>query len=302
MLRSALLYLSQQKKLERRLLQLPAARKLARRFVPGENLADALEAARSANQRNTLVTLNHLGENVRTLPEAAAARDAYLDLIAEITRQQLQANISVKLTQLGLDLSEPACLENMRCLTQSAELAGNFVRLDMESSAYTDRTLEIFGELRRSCSSAGVVIQAYLYRSEADIRQLLLQGTRIRLCKGAYKEPPSLAFPRKADVDRNYLRLMQMLLSSGIYHGIATHDPRMIDETCRHARQQRLSTSSFEFQMIYGVRRDLQERLVREGYRLRVYIPFGKEWFPYFMRRLAERPANVLFAIKAVLR
>ena len=302
MLRSALLYLSRQKKLEQRLLQLPAARKLARRFVPGENLADALEAARSANQRNTLVTLNHLGENVRTLPEAAAARDAYLELIAEVTRQQLQANISVKLTQLGLDLSEPVCLENMRSLAQSAEQTGNFVRVDMESSAYTDRTLAIFGELRRSCSSAGVVIQAYLYRSEDDIRQLLLQGARIRLCKGAYKEPPSLAFPRKADVDRNYLRLMRMLLSSGIYHGIATHDPRMIDETCRYARQQRLSTSSFEFQMIYGVRRDMQDRLVREGYRLRVYIPFGKEWFPYFMRRLAERPANVLFAIKAVLR
>ena len=302
MLRSALLYLSQQKKLERRLLQLPVARKLARRFVAGENLADALEAARSANQRNSLVTLNYLGENVRTLPEAAAARNAYLNLIAEITRQQLQAGISVKLTQLGLDLSEPECLENARRLTQSAELAGNFVRLDMESSAYTDRTLTIFRELRRSCSSVGVVIQAYLYRSEEDIRQLLLQGARIRLCKGAYKEPPSLAFPRKADVDRNYLRLMQMLLSSGIYHGIATHDPRMIDETCRYARQQRLSTDSFEFQMIYGVRRDLQDRLVREGYRLRVYIPFGKEWFPYFMRRLAERPANVLFAIKAILR
>ena len=302
MLRSALLYLSQQKKLERRLLQLPVARKLARRFVAGENLADALEAARSANQRNSLVTLNYLGENVRTLPEAAAARDAYLNLIAEITRQQLQAGISVKLTQLGLDLSEPECLENARRLTQSAELAGNFVRLDMESSAYTDRTLTIFRELRRSCSSVGVVIQAYLYRSEEDIRQLLLQGARIRLCKGAYKEPPSLAFPRKADVDRNYLHLMQTLLSSGIYHGIATHDPRMIDETCRYARQQRLSTNSFEFQMIYGVRRDLQDRLVREGYRLRVYIPFGKEWFPYFIRRLAERPANVLFAIKAILR
>ena len=302
MLRSALLYLSQQKKLERQLLQLPVARKLARRFVAGENLADALEAARSANQRNSLVTLNYLGENVRTLPEAAAARNAYLNLIAEITRQQLQAGISVKLTQLGLDLSEPECLENARCLAQSADLAGNFVRLDMESSAYTDRTLTIFRELRRSCSSVGVVIQAYLYRSEEDIRQLLLQGARIRLCKGAYKEPPSLAFPRKADVDRNYLHLMQMLLSSGIYHGIATHDPRMIDETCRYARQQRLSTDSFEFQMIYGVRRDLQDRLVREGYRLRVYIPFGKEWFPYFMRRLAERPANVLFAIKAILR
>lgn len=302
MLRSVFLYLSKQKKLEQLLLRCFLARKLARRFVPGENLADALEAAHSLKQRNTLATLNHLGENVHTLAEASAARDAYLALIEEMARRQLQANISVKLTQLGLDISVPDCLENARRLAQSAERTGNFVRLDMESSAYTDRTLAAIGELRQSGSPVGAVIQAYLYRSENDVRRLLLQGVRIRLCKGAYQEPPSLAFPRKKDVDQNYLRLMRMLLASGIYHGIATHDPRMIEETRRFARQQQLAADSFEFQMIYGVRRDLQDRLVKEGYPLRVYIPFGKEWFPYFMRRLAERPANALFALKAVLR
>ena len=302
MLRRALLYLSQQKTWQQRILRFSATRKLAGRFVAGETLAEAVEAARQRNQKGMLATLDHLGEHVASLAAAAAARDAYLETLAEIVRQQLQSNISVKLTQLGLDSSEPECLANLRSVVDYAERNGRFVRVDMESSAYTDRTLGIIAEARKSFRSVGAVIQAYLYRSEADLGKLLSQGTSVRLCKGAYDEPSSIAFPRKSDVDRNFLRLMQMLLSGGIYHAIATHDDHMIEETCRHAAKHGLSREAFEFQMLYGIRADLQDRLVQQGYRLRIYIPFGQEWFAYFMRRLAERPANLLFALRSFLR
>ncbi|MBI4465160.1 MAG: proline dehydrogenase family protein [Acidobacteria bacterium] len=302
MLRSLFLYLSRQKKLQKRLLRLPGAQKLARQFVAGVTLAEAIAVVRHLKQRGMLATLDHLGENVQSREKAVAAAEAYQQILAEVARQQVPSTISVKLTQLGLDRSEADCQANLEAVVQEAQRLGNFVEVDMEGSAYTDRTLAILRQLRRNCSAVGAVIQAYLYRSESDVQQLVRERIHVRLCKGAYKEPSSLAFPHKADVDENFLRLTRLLLSSGLYHSIATHDPRMIEETCRYAREVGLSQESFEFQMLYGVRKDLQARLVQQGYRLRIYIPFGQEWFPYFMRRLAERPANVLFVLKALAR
>lgn len=302
MLRGAFLYLSRQKKLQQRLLRFPGALQLASQFVAGETVAQAMEVARSLNQHGRLVTLDHLGENVRTAAEARAARDAYLEILAEIARQQLQSTISVKLTQLGLDLSEVECRSHLCALAEYAMRVSSFVEVDMEGSAYTDRTLAIIRDLRRQSTSLGAVIQAYLYRSEEDVRQLLQEAIHLRLCKGAYHEPRARAFPHKSDVDQNFVRLMRMLLSSGVYHSIATHDARIIAETCRYAAELGLRKDSFEFQMLYGIQQEQQSRLVQEGYRLRVYIPFGKEWFPYFMRRLAERPANVWFVLRNLLR
>ncbi|MBI4459613.1 MAG: proline dehydrogenase family protein [Acidobacteria bacterium] len=302
MLRSAFLYLASQKRIERFLLALPGAQKVAGQFVAGDRLAQALGVVGRLNRRGILVTLDHLGENVQSLADAAAARDEYCRILDEIARQKLHSTISVKLTQLGLDLSRDICKNNLSEVTERAERTENFVQVDMESSAHTERTLAILTELHQATSAVGGVIQAYLYRSEDDVRQFLAQGIRLRLCKGAYKEPSSVAFPRKAEVDENFLRLMRLLLDSRLHHSIATHDPRMIDAACRYAREMALPKDSFEFQMLYGVRRDLQERLIADGYRLRVYVPFGKQWFPYFMRRLAERPANVWFVAKNLWR
>jgi proline dehydrogenase len=302
MLRHFFLFLSRQRKLERWLLRVPGARRLAGQFVAGETLPEAMAAVGQLIAAGRLATLDHLGENVRSAEQARAAMDAYREMLEEIARQRLRWGVSVKLTQLGLDLSEELCRSHLRLLVERAEQCGSFVRVDMESSAYTDRTLALVTELRRNYAAIGAVIQAYLYRSEQDVRRLLEQGTKVRLCKGAYNEPPTIAYPRKADVDASFVRLMQMLLASGIYHGIATHDPRMIEATCRTAGEIGLAQDGFEFQMLYGIRRDLQQQLVERGYRLRLYVPFGKEWFPYFMRRLAERPANVLFVLKGLAR
>jgi len=302
MLRNAFLYLSQNKNVRRRILRFSVTRRLASRFVAGETLADAVDVTRQLNGKGMLVTLDHLGEHVGSLAEAATARNAYIELLAEIAGRQLHSSISVKLTQLGLDVSEPECFANLRTVVETAERSGRFVRVDMEGSAYTERTLATVAKLHESHRSVGAVIQAYLYRSENDLRELIRQGISVRLCKGAYNEPASIAFPRKSDVDRNFVRLMQILLSSGPDHAIATHDPRIIEETCRYAREQGLGNETFEFQMLYGIRTDLQDRLVRDGYRVLIYIPFGQEWFSYFMRRLAERPANVLFVLKSFWR
>lgn len=302
MLRSAFIYLSRRKTLQRRLLRLPGAGKLASQFVAGETLDQALAVARDLNQKGFLATLDHLGENVRTPEAAAAARDAYLEILAQIGLRRLQAQIAVKPTQLGMDVSEQDCLANLRALVEAADRTDGFVEVDMEGSAYTGRTLSVVRQLRRDHASVGVCIQAYLHRSEADLQQLVSQGIRVRLCKGAYSEPPSLALARKSDVNENFIRLMQILLTSGHYHGIATHDPHMIAQTRLCADTLGLAKDRFEFQMLYGIQRPLQARLVQEGYRLRVYIPFGTEWFPYFMRRLAERPANVWFAFKSLFR
>ncbi|HEY3938925.1 MAG TPA: proline dehydrogenase family protein, partial [Bryobacteraceae bacterium] len=271
------------------------------RFVAGETLDDAVEAAREVNRRLQLASLDLLGENVSDEAGARRAADGYRAIFDRIAAEHLDANVSLKLTQLGLDLSEDLCLELLEKIVAHATMQGNFVRIDMEGSAYTQRTVDIAKRVRAKYSGVGTVMQAYLYRTEQDVQGLLASGCRLRLCKGAYKEPPEVAFPKKSDVDANYVKLMKMMLPSGIYHGIATHDPAMIEATKDFAREQHIKRDLFEFQMLYGIRTDLQEKLVREGYRVRVYIPYGVDWFPYFMRRLAERPANVAFFLRNLL-
>ena len=269
--------------------------RLSSRFVAGLELADAVAAARRIHCQGLTVTLDHLGENVTQLEEAAACRDEGLRALAALKAAGLEANISIKLTQFGLDLDERVCRSNVECLVRAAAEQSGFVRVDMESSDYTDRTLRLVTDLHARYGAVGAVIQAYLYRSESDIELLCQRRIRVRLCKGAYLEPPDKAFEHKTNVDRNFVRLMQRLLRTGVYPAIATHDERLINETLRFAAAHGLAPDRFEFQMLYGVRRDLQRRLVARGYRVRLYVPYGVAWYPYFMRRLAERPANVVF-------
>jgi len=302
MLRTLLLELAKSSRLRRWITSNGATRRWSRRFVPGEELTAAIEAARSCNHAGMSVSLDHLGENVGSREDAERAGATYIEALDRITAARLDANISLKLTHLGLDLGEEFCAEQLRRVTRRATECANFVRVDMESSAYTDRTLRMVKQARSGTDAVGTVIQAYLLRSEQDIRDLLDIGCRIRLVKGAYKESPQIAFPRKKDVDANFVKLMKILLPSGIYHALATHDPGMIDAAIQFAAENAITKDKFEFQMLYGIRTDLQSRLVREGYRVRVYIPFGKDWFPYFMRRLAERPANLLFFAKNIFR
>jgi proline dehydrogenase len=300
-MRALLLRLSESKRLAPLMMHNGASRRVARRFVAGETLDDAVEAAREVNRRLQLASLDLLGENVSDEAGAGRAAEGYLAVFDRIAQERLDANVSLKLTQLGLDLSEDLCLELLEKIVAHATSQGNFVRIDMEGSAYTQRTVEIAKRVRAKYTGVGTVMQAYLYRTEKDVQDLLAAGCRLRLCKGAYKEPPEVAFPKKSDVDANYVKLMKMLLPSGIYHGIATHDPAMIEATKGFAREQNIKRDQFEFQMLYGIRADLQEKLVRDGFRVRVYIPYGVDWFPYFMRRLAERPANVAFFLRNLL-
>jgi len=302
MSRTLLLELAKSPCLRRWITSNGAARRLAQRFVPGEDLALAIEAARRCNRAGMTVSLDHLGENVLNREDAECARMAYTGVLDRIAVSHLDANVSLKLTHLGLDLGDEFCMEQLRIVTQRAAALQNFVRVDMEGSAYTERTLGIVRQARTETDAVGAVIQAYLYRSEQDIRNLLSIGCRIRLVKGAYKEPSQIAFPRKRDVDANYFKLMRLLLPSGVYHALATHDPNMIDAAIRFAAERGIAKDKFEFQMLYGIRTDLQRRLVRDGYRVRVYIPFGRDWFPYLMRRLAERPANLFFFAKNLFR
>ncbi len=278
------------------------ARRLAARFVAGDTLADGLEAGRRINRENIAVTFDRLGESVTSLAEAEASRDEYLRVLEQISDHHLDSNVSIKLTQFGMDISEQACLANVEQLVQRARDRNGFVRIDMESSEYTERTLRIVYDLHARYETVGTVIQAYLRRSEKDIEALCRQGIRVRLCKGAYLEPAEVAFQAKSEVDRSFVHLMRILLAAGTYPAIATHDERIIQTAKDFASARNLSPDSFEFQMLYGIRRDLQRRLVAEGYRLRLYVPFGKAWYPYFMRRLAERPANVLFLARNLLR
>jgi proline dehydrogenase len=300
-MRALLLRLSESKRLAPLMMHNGASRRVARRFVAGESLDDAVEAAREVNRRLQLASLDLLGENVSDEAGARRAAEGYLAVFDRIAQERLDANVSLKLTQLGLDLSEELCVELLEKIVAHATSQGNFVRIDMEGSAYTQRTVEITKRVRARYAGVGTVVQAYLYRTEEDVQNLLATGCRLRLCKGAYKEPPEVAFPKKSDVDANYVKLMKMLLPSGIYHGIATHDPAMIEATKNFAREQNIKRDQFEFQMLYGIRADLQEKLVRDGFRVRVYIPYGEDWFPYFMRRLAERPANVAFFLRNLL-
>jgi proline dehydrogenase len=302
MLRTLLLALAKRPQLGRWATSHGVTRRLAQRFGPGEDISHAVEAARRVNSAGMLASLDHLGENVQSREDSERARQDYMDVLDQVAAQHLDANISLKLTQIGLDLGDEFCAEQLRLVTQRAAALGNFVRVDMEGSAYTDRTILLVKRAHAETRAVGTVIQAYLYRSEKDIEDLLGAGCSLRLVKGAYKEPPEIAFPRRKQVEANFVKLMQVLLQSGVYHGIATHDPRMIEATKRFAAQNGIGKDRFEFQMLYGIRTDLQNSLAREGYRMRVYIPFGRDWFPYFMRRLAERPANLVFFLKNLFR
>jgi proline dehydrogenase len=273
----------------------------ARRFIAGETAAEAIEAARAVEARGLSVTMDLLGESVTNLGGADAATRAYIAVVEAMIASGVGRNISLKLTQLGLDVDKASTVDNFRKILERAEPAGFFVRIDMESSAYTEVTLEIFQTLwRLGHRQIGVVLQSALHRSEADLRTVNALGARVRLVKGAYKEPKAVAYPKKADVDAAYARMLKTLITEGHDPAIATHDPLMIDLARTIAREHHVAPDRFEFQMLYGVRRDLQAMLAKAGYRVRVYIPFGREWFPYFMRRLGERPANVMFVIRGI--
>jgi len=281
--------------------------RLSSRFVAGTQVEDAIRVAGELNRKGITATVDNLGENVTNVEEARTSAQLYHQLLDQIAAHKLEANVSLKLTHMGLDVDEQLARDLVTGLVQKAASMSppNFVRVDMEGSPYTQRTLDFVHELHRMPGHAGrvgTVIQSYMLRAEADVEKLLAEGIRIRLCKGAYKEPPEIAFQKKADVDANYIKLMKILLKSGIYHGLATHDENIIREVKTFATREHIPRDSFEFQMLHGIRRDLQKRLVRDGWRMRVYIPFGTEWYPYCMRRLAERPANVLFLARNMLR
>ncbi|MGB7191139.1 MAG: proline dehydrogenase family protein [Acidobacteriaceae bacterium] len=304
-LRSAFIALSRNRPLRHFSERSALGRRLSSRFVAGMEIDDVLRAAQSLHDQGIASTLDSLGENVSTPDQARRSADIYHRLLDAIAARKLNANVSLKLTQMGMDLDPALATEIASGLVDHAVAANNFVRIDMEGSSYTQATLDLTRSLHAKPANrghVGVVIQAYLYRSAQDVADLTADGIRIRLCKGAYKEPPTLAFPQKSEVDANYIRLTHTLLASGIYHGIATHDPAMIDAAKQFVEENSIPKSSFEFQMLYGIRRDLQRALIAGGYNLRIYTPFGSEWFPYFMRRLAERPANVLFLAKNVLK
>lgn len=307
MLRALLIHLSENRPIRAMAERSIVGLRMSRRFVAGTTVEEALAAAQTVNRLGMGVSLDNLGENVTNAEEARQSAQVYQRLLHEIEERKLQANVSVKLTHMGLDVDEKLARELVSGLVAKAASSNprNFVRVDMEGSPYTQRTLDLVHELHRQPANAGVVgavIQSYMRRGEQDVEKLLAAGIRIRLCKGAYKEPPEIAYQKKSEVDANYVKLTKMLLKSGIYHGIATHDPRMIEAAIAFARQEKIPPESFEFQMLYGIRRDLQQKLVREGWRMRVYIPFGTEWYPYLMRRLAERPANLLFLLKNIFR
>ncbi|MDB4877077.1 MAG: Proline dehydrogenase [Gemmatimonadetes bacterium] len=297
MLRSTLLYLSNQPTVFRFVRNNKLAKRFASRFVAGETLDEALTAVRVLNAKGISASLDLLGESVTNEREARAAANAYLGILDRIQQQKLDANVSVKLTAMGLDISEELCVAIMHDVLGRAQAYNTFVRLDMEASPYVERTLRLFYDRLYPAykDNVGIVLQSYLYRTWSDVERAIQTRARVRICKGAYKEPAAVAFPDKQEVDQNYVKCMQALMEQGHYPGIATHDPAIIDEAKRWAKSHGIDASRFEFQMLYGVRRDLQEQLVREGYRMRVYVPFGTQWYPYLMRRLAERPANVAF-------
>jgi proline dehydrogenase len=270
--------------------------------VAGDTLDEALAVCERLQQEGIFSTLDHLGENVRTIEEASASCDAYVSALEQIASRRLSSTIAIKLTQFGLDLSEQACLDNVRRLESKAKTAASRVEIDMESSAYTERTLAMAIQAGQECGCVRVCVQAYLHRSAGDIDRLNAAAVPVRLVKGAYREPPSEAFPRKQDVDENYVALMKKLLDHGVYPALATHDERIVQEAIEYVEGRSIRRDSFEFQMLYGIRRDLQRKLIQQGYRLRLYIPYGTDWYPYFMRRLAERPANLWFVLRNLMR
>src|ERR1051326_8056650 len=293
MLRGTLLYLADQRAIRHFVTHNRIARRSAQRFVAGETLEEALQATRALNQRGFSVSLDHLGENVNDAAEAASAANDYIQILDAIKQARLDANISIKLTALGLDIEEALCEQNVRRVLERAKSYGIFVRVDMEGGAYTERTLKMVARLRQDDEEVGTVIQSYLYRTPKDVEALITSKTRVRLVKGAYKEPPEIAYPRKADVDRSYVEEMHLLLAQGNYPAIATHDQKMIDEAKAFAAANSIDKTRFEFQMLHGIRRDLQKQLLNEGYNMRIYVPYGTQWYPYLTRRMAERPANL---------
>ncbi len=305
MLRTVFISLSESKSIRGIAERSSIGKKMSSRFVAGMTVDDALRVTSEVNALGMSVTLDNLGENTTNAEEARHSAALYHELLDRIAEEKLDANVSVKLTHMGLDVDPDLAIRTTNELVTRAARLDSFVRVDMEGSPYTQRTLDLVYELHEMPANAGkvgAVIQSYLYRSEKDVEELCAKGIRIRLCKGAYKEPASIAFQAKSDVDDNYVKLTKMLLKSGTYHGIATHDEKMIAATVEFAKEEGIDPSTFEFQMLHGIRRDLQEKLVADGWRMRVYVPFGTEWYPYFMRRLAERPANVLFIAKNMLR
>ena len=304
MLRSAFLYLAGQQQIFKFVRNNRLAKSFADRFVAGETLDTALAAVARLNARGITASLDLLGESVHNEAEARVAGEAYITMLDRIHERKADANVSVKLTAMGLDISEDLCVATMHKILQRARDYGSFVRIDMESSEYTQRTLDLFEQRLYPAypENVGIVLQSYLYRTFADVERAILIKARVRLCKGAYKEPETVAYPDKKDVDANYIRCMHELMLNGNYPGIATHDEAIIREAKRFAKANDIAPDRYEFQMLYGVRRDLQDQLVREGYRMRVYVPFGTQWYPYLMRRLAERPANVAFLTGSVFK
>jgi proline dehydrogenase len=303
-LRAGLLWLSEQPRVFRFVRANGIARRLASRFVAGETVDSAVNALRELNAAGISATLDLLGESVRSGAEARAACDTYLQALDRIQQVGADAHVSLKLTQMGLDIDEQECVEHVRAIVSRARAGGSFVRIDMEGSAYTERTLELFTKRFHPAfrDTVGVVLQSYLRRTERDVANMIAVGARVRLCKGAYQEPADVAFPDKKDVDANYVACMEQLLERGNYPAIATHDERIITQAKGFATSHEIPSTRFEFQMLFGVRRDLQRALRRDGYRVRVYVPFGDQWYSYLMRRLAERPANIAFLLSSVVK
>jgi proline dehydrogenase len=298
--RSALIWLSRQEGLKDFATGFKLFKKLTTRFVAGDTVDEVIPIIREINRENGTASFDHLNESVESATEAEREVTEYLNILAKIDEQKVRSNVSIKLTQFGLGLDPELAYRNARRIVEEAHRRGNFVRVDMEDSSVTQTTIDIFKRLRAEfeLNDVGIVLQSYLYRTFADAQELIKLPARIRICKGAYFEPPEVAYSDKKDVDANYVKVMQLLLSSGIYHGIATHDPKMIDATIDFAQREGIGKEKYEFQMLYGIRRDLQRQLARDGFNMRVYVPYGKHWYPYFMRRLAERPANIWFVLK----
>ncbi|HPR64603.1 MAG TPA: proline dehydrogenase family protein [Thermoanaerobaculia bacterium] len=278
------------------------AQRASKRFIAGLTIEDAIPAVKVLNENGITATMDFLGENVETEAEAKEAADEVIRILNAQAEAGIEGNVSIKLTQMGFDLGDEFCTSNIERIIARAKELKSFVRIDMEGSDCTQRTLDIFYNLRSRYDNVGIVIQSYLYRSEEDIRQIISRGGVVRLCKGAYREPKTVAFQKKSDSDANFVKLTKLLLDSGLYHGIATHDEKMIQATIDYVREKKIDVNTFEFQMLYGIRRDLQKKLVEDGYRMRVYVPYGHQWYPYFMRRLAERPANLIFLLKNIIR
>ena len=298
--RNALLFLSRREGLKDFATRFSLFKKMTTRFVAGEDIEEAIAAIRDINAKNCTASFDHLNESVASATETEEEVREYLQILSRIDDTGIRSNVSIKLTQFGLEIDPELAYKNARRVVEDAARRGNFVRVDMEASHVTQVTIDTFKRLRAEfgLNDVGIVLQSYLRRTYDDVQDILKIPARIRICKGAYNEPPDVAFADKKDTDENYVRVMKTLLSSGVYHGIATHDPKMIEATIEHATREGIGKEAFEFQMLYGVRRDLQVQLARDGYNLRVYVPYGKHWYPYFMRRLAERPANIWFVMK----